>query len=97
MLHLFGKVEVISKPLPRLNLGNSKARATIRERCEEEEAPEGGGEDDTHGDPAAHQARRGNTLANRLRVSAAVALDGGWHIRILGLDAEHEFYQSTSD
>ena len=97
MLHLFGKVEVVSEPFPRLDLGNSKARATIRERCEEEEAPEGGGEDDTHGDPAAHQARRGDTLADRLRVSAAVTLDGGWHLGVLGFNAEHKFYQSTSD
>lgn len=54
MLHLFGEVEVVSEPLPRLNLGNSKAGATVCKWCEEEEAPEGGGEDDTHSDPAAH-------------------------------------------
>jgi hypothetical protein len=39
-MHLFRKVQVVPKPLPRLDLAYIKSRATIGKRRKEEEAPE---------------------------------------------------------
>lgn len=75
--HLFCKVQIISKPLPRLDLGDLKTGATVRERRKEKEAPSHSGKNHACSDPAAHLASGSHALAHRAGSRSAVTLDGG--------------------
>jgi len=93
---LFGEVQIVSEPFPRLHLRHIETGRAVGEGRKEEETPESCGEDDAGGDPAAHLAGSGHALADRSRLRAAVALDGR-RLNIHRLDAEDELNQRACD
>ena len=92
-------MQIVTEPLPSLDLFNGKTWLSVSKRCKEEEAPESSGKDDTSGDPATKLAGSGDTLTNRARASPAVALLSRCSgcLRVLGLDAEDELDKGTGD
>lgn len=89
-------MQIISKPLPRLDLRNLESRATVRKRRKEKEAPSCSSENDSCSDPATHLAGGGHALADRAGARPAVTLDGGG-LGFHGLDAEDEFDECACD
>lgn len=95
---LLGEVQVVVEPLPRLNLGNAQTRGAVSEWCEEEEAPNQSGDNDTRGSPGSEQRLSGNALPNGLAARflgdglAALFGNGG---NIGRLEVEDELDQSA--
>jgi hypothetical protein len=88
-------VQIVSEPLPRVDLRDSKTRCTVRKRRKEQEAPKHQREDNTRSDPATHLAGRSNALPHRARKSPAMTLNSRRAFRILGLNAEDELDKRT--
>jgi hypothetical protein len=91
-------VKVIRQPFPRLDLLDAKARFSICQRCEEQEAPKRDGKNDTGSDPAAEQALCSDTFTNRAGLGTAVALNSGvrwWGLWVYGLNIENELDKSA--
>jgi len=96
--HLFGEVQVIVQPLPRLHLRHTQTRSTVGERREEKESPDQSRDDNARSSPRSQERLASHALPDwlvaRLLGDYLAILRGVGNIG--GLEVEDEFDQGTS-
>lgn len=105
---LFGKMQIVVQPLAGIDTRHIQAGGTVGQRCVEDEAPDGGTQDDQSGKPACDEGLAAHAFLGRDEAAQAAdrpglglargIIDGGkGNAGVKRLQVENEFNQRTTD